>query len=305
MISSGSAFSDWFLTDGVSDFLDDDCVIRSGGSTSHRHSDEEANVAAVREGASHDEGDGSVTFRRIGPQDRVIIQKLHEQWFPVLYHDDFYDDLAADRPGQFGGPLYSCLAVRKRHWRQQEIEASVDTIETGSLPLSSGPDDDEIIIASVIGTFVPAASLTESLQRLLFSDGRYTRLFYLMTLGCQDKHRKEGWGTTMVERSLRFAEHDPECGGVYLHVITFNHAAIRLYEKLGFYRVQEIVNYYSIGNKKYNCYLYAKYLNGNRGHLGFLNVISEALASLWKQFVTVPMNYLIDATGASNSSRLM
>lgn len=49
------------------------------------------------------------------------------------------------------------------------------------------------------------------------------------------------------------------CETVYLHVIIQNQAAIRFYEKLGFSRLREIANYYTINEEKYNCYLYAKF----------------------------------------------
>lgn len=39
----------------------------------------------------------SLHFRPIQPQDRQQIQALHEQWFPVRYHDEFYDSLVYGR----------------------------------------------------------------------------------------------------------------------------------------------------------------------------------------------------------------
>jgi GNAT superfamily N-acetyltransferase len=51
------------------------------------------------------------------------------------------------------------------------------------------------------------------------------------------------------------------CETAYLHVIIQNQAAIRFYEKLGFSRLREIADYYTIDEKKHNCYLYAKFFD--------------------------------------------
>lgn len=53
----------------------------------------------------------------------------------------------------------------------------------------------------------------------------------------------------------------PICETAYLHVIIQNEAAIRFYEKLGFRRLREIANYYTINEEKHNCYLYAKFFD--------------------------------------------
>jgi ribosomal protein S18 acetylase RimI-like enzyme len=83
-----------------------------------------------------------------------------------------------------------------------------------------------------------------------------------MTLGAVPMHRQCGLGTALIENCMEEVERDTSCGVLYLHVITSNQAAIRFYEKLGFYRVQEIPNYYTIDGKLYGCYLYAKYYHG-------------------------------------------
>lgn len=209
----------------------------------------------------------SFRCRSIQPQDRQIIQQLHEDWFPVLYQDEFFDELVHGRMIGSGDPLFTRLAI----------------------------DDDQSIAGCVIGSFINANLLAKNIQELLVNDTqRYPRVFYIMTLGCTV--RRIGLATTMIEECLNEVEHDELCGVVYLHVITDNAAAIRMYEQLGFYRVQEIENYYSIDDTLHNCFLYAKYyhgawknvllqpigadksvsLTGNRGHL-----------TIWKQTLRV------------------
>lgn len=86
------------------------------------------------------------------------------------------------------------------------------------------------------------------------------------------------------------------CGALYLHVITYNKGAIRMYERLGFKRVKKIEgkwrmkrssrcfvidrnpplthdthththqyshkDYYTINSVNYACFLYARYFHG-------------------------------------------
>ena len=57
---------------------------------------------------------GIIYFRTIQPDDRQIIQRLHEQWFPVDYKSDFFDGLCTGRVmSGTSEPLYSCVACYK------------------------------------------------------------------------------------------------------------------------------------------------------------------------------------------------
>ena len=47
-------------------------------------------------------------------------------------------------------------------------------------------------------------------------------------------------------------------------MIPYNLAAIRLYERNGFERVQELEHFYKVGEVHYNAYLYAYFLNGGQ-----------------------------------------
>jgi Acetyltransferase (GNAT) family len=66
----------------------------------------------------------------------------------------------------------------------------------------------------------------------------------------------------LLQRYISYAQSQPHCGAIYLHVITYNVAAIRLYEKAGFVFIKEVPDYYKISGNLYSCYLYVKYING-------------------------------------------
>ena len=96
----------------------------------------------------------------------------------------------------------------------------------------------EQIIGCVVGTFVsstyPSTQHISSLEevprrdetcRLLVPDGyenRYSRMFYIMTLGTSREFRRIGLGSMLVKRVIDLVERTHDCGALYLHVITYN-----------------------------------------------------------------------------------
>ena len=180
----------------------------------------------------------------------------------ICSQDDFYDDLVQER-----------LAGKKLNTRV----ATVGHDEESS---------DGQIVSCVVGSFIPWAKLSRRMQALLLPDkARFRRLFYIMTLGTVEEHRKTGLASSLVRWVESLVQQDPACGGVYLHVIKYNDSAIRFYERLGFYRVEEIPDYYEIDGQKYASYLYAKYYHGNRGHRDFVRVVRQAFMSLLRNIV--------------------
>lgn len=283
------------------------------------------------------------TFRPIQRGDRDRVKQLHEDWFPVTYHDEFYQDLAE---GHLAGiPLFTRLAIYNNsddHSNELQLDeltfsrkhcSSTTTLgdsgikvnpftgsadlfsttfgldeEIGSAdfgvhgddspiqPLDYNCDDDilfsnktqeeeeEIIAGCVVGSFVPVTHLSSQMQNLLVSNPlTHPRLFYIMTLGTVTEFRHAGLGTRLVQECIDQVEREPQCGTLYLHVITHNQGAIRLYEKLGFYRVEEIPDYYDIRGQKYPCFLYAKYFHGNTGHLDVYKRIAKLVWAFFRQ----------------------
>lgn len=101
-----------------------------------------------------------------------------------------------------------------------------------------------------------------------------------MTVGVIAEFRNIDLGSTLVKRVISAVEVDKTCGTIYLHVIIHNIAAIRFYEKLGFYRVKEIQDYYKIDGENHNCYLYAKYFHGKFRYSHWFKYLGGALFSL-------------------------
>lgn len=85
-----------------------------------------------------------------------------------------------------------------------------------------------------------------------------------MTLGVIEEYRKKGVGKLIIEAIIKEAKQNEEIKFVFLHVIEYNEAAIRLYEKMGFERLEELENFYKIGNEIFGGKALGMYLNGGR-----------------------------------------
>jgi ribosomal protein S18 acetylase RimI-like enzyme len=268
---------------------------------------------------------GIIYFRSIQPNDRRIIQQLHEQWFPVDYKSEFFDGLCNSNvmPGT-NEPLYSCVAcfkelgddelddIRERErygcmkrgvlpflfgrrkqtmskdyvhvdkygecilWESLDEPMSYNDVENGyndlvqrpiktdqKSPLTTDscasyckliPDmierekilnfynkmNDEItssssqvylndageqIIGCLVGSFLSSSrpSAKHEFGDLLVQDPeQYPRMFYIMTLGTVPEFRRVGLGSILVNRVVDMIYTRPECGALYLHVITYN-----------------------------------------------------------------------------------
>ncbi|KAG7337302.1 acetyltransferase GNAT domain containing protein [Nitzschia inconspicua] len=261
-------------------------------------SDSQATFIEANTQAKHSE---VIQFRAIQPKDRIQIQQLHEQWFPVEYQQEFYDDLCLhQRMCHSGHELYTMVATipktksdLKDGNTDDQSNENMNKNDDGQVQYTEEEEEDpfncsssdERIIACLVGCVLGAHKINSNSRKLLVPafPQKHSKLFYIMTLGTVSEYRHLGLATQLVQNVIqKIVQRDAEIGTIYLHVITYNEAAIRFYEdKLGFWKVQEIPQYYSIDGNTYNCYLYAKYFHGNRGHLDFLKVVTRWLTSLW------------------------
>ncbi len=157
----------------------------------------------------------------------------------------------------------------------------------------------EIIAGCIVGSFlsssmhsVKTGARDETATLLVPDPDEYPEMFYIMTLGTSMQFRRVGLGSILVNRVVDMIKSKQGCGALYLHVITYNATAIKLYERLGFSCVKKIrgertsaqteqnfvsfiltlyiyclfPGYYTINSVNYDCFLYARYFHGNLGH---------------------------------------
>ena len=190
-----------------------------------------------------------LAFRGLTEDDHAAIKALHEDWFPVRYSAGFYDAAVRGRMVGTGEAIFHLVAEDAR---TREMVGLVTAQLTDARRCGDA-------------LFEPARD---------FDLNECERVVYVLTLGTVAKYRRRGVSTELLRRCLARAEAEPRCGCVYLHVITYNAAAIAFYERAGFERVREIPNYYRIDGEDYACYVYARFLDRARRAPG-------AAPSLW------------------------
>jgi ribosomal protein S18 acetylase RimI-like enzyme len=80
-----------------------------------------------------------------------------------------------------------------------------------------------------------------------------------MTLGVVYECRGLGLGSMLIEEALRVLRASfLTCEVVYLHVVDYNEAAIRFYERRGFATLKRIKDHYVIFDKHYDALLLYK-----------------------------------------------
>ena len=218
-----------------------------------------------------------VRFRPLQQRDRNEIKRLHEDWFPVQYTDEFYD-VIVENQSLSGDPLYSCIAEKEDEemgetsefnddaWkklaqlldirdfgtelqcrsssltRRDQVPSPYQSLKASdTISCQNASIDHDHIVGCLIGCFFVASKKVNTTVSLLVRNPTlHPQLFYIMTLGTTKDVRQMGLASKLVIDLLGVLEKVPSCGVCYLHVITYNTAAIALYEKLGFLRVTEI-----------------------------------------------------------------
>lgn len=178
----------------------------------------------------------SLFFRKIGTDDFEQIKRLHEELFPVKYSDTFFRNICTG--SLQGGELFSSIAV-------------------------------DISTNLIIG-FILAQILTRDRcedKDLYVSSNPEDKVCYILTIGLKEAYRKSGLGSTLVQQCVHYSEQIQDCGAVYLHVIDYNVAAIRLYQRNKFEWLKTLHGFYKIKGEYYTAYLYIYCVNGHRPYL--------------------------------------
>eukprot|EP01070_Trichotokara_eunicae_P003918 Trichotokara_eunicae@DN3649_c0_g1_i1.p1 len=98
-----------------------------------------------------------------------------------------------------------------------------------------------------------------------YTEEQRTCLTYILTLGVIDELRGRGIASSLVRQTIEaYRDMNPTMKAVYLHVITYNTAAIKLYEKVGFRKLNEYTSFYNFGGQEFNSFLYVFYYDEHK-----------------------------------------
>lgn len=223
-------------------------------------------------------------FRPLFREDTDEMRALHTEWFPLTYDDAFYQ-------ASVSGELYTLAAThRKREVASEHVapypiltaSAGSSSSADGSVQPSAGPKDDILgiitlstscdhhssDIVTVLGAECEQLCLPcEAPESNPVFGSKNTRgcIAYILTLGVIDGFRRRGLAKELLVRAIGYIDaHQKHVQAVYLHVVTYNAAAIFLYESMGFARIEHFPEFYQLHGKPYDSYLYARYMHGGK-----------------------------------------
>ncbi|CAE7749517.1 MCC1 [Symbiodinium sp. CCMP2592] len=208
-----------------------------------------------------------IHYRPLQAEDMDEMMALHQEWFPVSYDQDFYNK-------SVGGHLYSLVAT----WPHVQHGGSASSVGgrasaeqpeesiLGMITMSTYCEHHGEAISHVLGADCEAVCRRKR-RRDFGSEEEHGpstgALAYILTLGVAEAFRRRGLAKELIRRSLEYVERDlPEVQAMYLHVVTYNEAAILLYESCSFLRIEYFPSFYFLHGRHYDSYLYARYLRG-------------------------------------------
>mmetsp|Transcript_68445 Transcript_68445/g.110317 ORF Transcript_68445/g.110317 Transcript_68445/m.110317 type:complete len:338 (+) Transcript_68445:62-1075(+) len=247
-----------------------------------------------------------VRFRPLQASDLEEMMTLHTEWFPVSYDQAFYDksvngqlfSLVATHSAasQSGGSSSSAAVV---HEAEEPEESLLGMITMSTFCEHHGEDIKHILggecedLCKRKRSSGPVSDAEEG--QAVQSTGNTGQLAYILTLGVCDAFRRRGLAKELIRRSIAHVDQNmPEVLAVYLHVVTYNQAAIRLYESTSFTCIEHFPSFYFLHGSHYDSFLYALYLHG--GHppwkWRFRNLWSLGRPTTWREWLVTAWSSL-------------
>ena len=187
-----------------------------------------------------------IFYKAIGLDDYEEVKKLHKEWFPVPYNEEFYENIFKKNNGQYDtvGAYYP-LDIG---------EGKIKNVLLGLIIIQWRYVNKYFF--DIVGKEV-SEEINRSIdyeEEISFLFTKYPSYFclYVMTLGVIDECRKMNIGTKLLKSVLNYGINVPYCLGVYLNVIENNFSGIKFYEKNGMTKTKHLTDFYEIDGKKYN-----------------------------------------------------
>jgi ribosomal protein S18 acetylase RimI-like enzyme len=175
-----------------------------------------------------------IYFKELTKHNLTEIVKLHREWFPVEYTNEFFLNLFARGSNYLANHIIGLGAFFQ-------------------------VDNKEYIIGSILCEFKSEKNFYNSTKIKIKKKSLCEKLFssfefcYIMTIGVIDECRNMGLGTRLLNEVIsNIREKRKRCMAIYLHVIDYNISAIRFYLKNEFIECNNIRNYYFINRVYYH-----------------------------------------------------
>ncbi|XP_024021246.1 histone acetyltransferase MCC1 [Morus notabilis] len=197
-----------------------------------------------------------ICYRPLRPSDLEILEKIHGDLFPIRYESEFFKNVVN------GCDIVSWAAVDR-----------------------SQPSDQGDELVGFVTARVVLAKESEIGDMLSYDSSRSDQtLVYILTLGVVETYRNLGIASSLIREVIKYASSIPTCRAAYLHVISYNNPAIRLYSKMSFKCVRRLQGFYLINGQHYDSYLFIYYVNGCRPPCSPLELVTAVLRYMRNAF---------------------
>ncbi|RCN33365.1 acetyltransferase, GNAT family [Ancylostoma caninum] len=155
-----------------------------------------------------------IAYRELTIDDFCSLRELGQQCLPLPYPDSYWMRIASDTSTHYSLGAYD---------QQRKLVGAIGVIRC-------------------VGNYFTVKLLNAEEQKLI---NTYKKVCYITTLIVAPEYRKIGIATQLLQRaSTVLLQEGSQL--IYLHVLHTNVPAIRLYEKMGYEKVAEILDYYTI-----------------------------------------------------------
>ncbi|CAH9070836.1 unnamed protein product [Cuscuta epithymum] len=200
-----------------------------------------------------------ISYRPIRPSDLKVLEKIHEDLFPIRYESEFFQNVVNGR----------------------------DIVSWGAVDCNRPNDQcDELIGFVTARTMNARESEVDDLIRFDPSKPDQT-LVYVLTLGVLESYRNLGIASSLIHEVIKYAASMPTCQAVYLHVISYNHAAILLYQKMSFKCERRLHSFYLINGHHHDAFLFIYYVNSGRSPCSPLEVFTVLISYAKSRFKSI------------------
>jgi len=191
---------------------------------------------------------GEIYQRPWTPYDEPLLVELHEQWFPVRYADQFWENACVGMNEDGNQRLHTSVACR-----EAAADGSEDVLGAVScilIPLYDWEDYD----------------LLEDESQLTGPAPMCSHVMCVETLGVRTEIRRQGIASKLLQHCEDLAGQHPGCGMVLLHVITYNQSAVDFYEKHGYTKYRFCEDYYIVDGENYDSWMFVKKISRRIDH---------------------------------------
>ena len=197
-----------------------------------------------------------IIYKPLSKENIQEIIKLHKEWFPIKYSDDFFTKI-------FDKNYFWYFTIGAFYKNQNSTNNETKEIILGLALCEWVPVDDNFVkhtSKEAAKEICDNINYIEEVQFNLNCCEDYYRCAYIMTIGVLDECRRMNIGSKLVEEINNIALRSNFCVGICLDVVYYNYSAIKFYKKNNFKKVATIKNYYNINKIKYDSYVFLKIL---------------------------------------------